>query len=159
MEAGAKGYSDYLRQIGERIKQYADFFKEIIKYSARAGTSTKSMQKALELIQGIPKRADECVYTDNIENYPGDRNRLGKIYRHDLFQVWEGDEPPQDRYIFLFKNKLMITERDNKPDPPAYTHYATIRVSFQLSANKTSDHVKLEVILGTIKVSFRFTNH
>ncbi|KAE9550266.1 hypothetical protein FO519_006527 [Halicephalobus sp. NKZ332] len=139
VEAGSKGYPEYLQEIGERIKQYADFFKEIIKYSARAGTSTKSMQKALELIQGIPKRAEECIYTDNIEHYPGDRNRLGKIYRHDLFQVWEGDEPPQDRYIFLFKNKLMITEKDNKPDPPVYTHYSTIRLDKYTARVFTAD--------------------
>lgn len=127
-EAGARGYSDYIRETGDRCKKYADYFKEIIKYSARAGTSTKSMQKALELIQGIPKRADECVFIDNIQNYPGDKNRLSRIYRHDLFQVWEGDESPQDRYIFLFKNKMMITDKDFKPNPPIYNHYATIRL-------------------------------
>lgn len=135
IEAGARGYSDYLKQIEDRVKQYADFFKEIIKYSARAQTSTKSMQKALELVQSIPKRANDSSFTDNIQNYQGDTNRLGKIYRHDLFQVWESEEPPQDRYIFLFKNKLMFTEKDNKGDPPIFNHYSTIRVSISLQFN------------------------
>ena len=129
VEAGARKFDDYLKHIEDRVKQYADFFKEIIKYSARAQTSTKSMQKALELVQSIPKRANDSNFTDNIQNYQGDTNRLGKIYRHDLFVVWEGDEPPQDRYCFLFKNKLMFTDKDNKDDPPTFKHYSTIRVS------------------------------
>ena len=49
----------------------------------------------------------------------------------------EGEEAPLDRYIFLFRNKLMITDRDNNKDPAVFKHYATIRVSNKLS----SDHV------------------
>lgn len=40
------------------------------------------MQKTLELIQSIPKRAEEIEYTNNITNYAGDTNRLGRLYRH-----------------------------------------------------------------------------
>jgi hypothetical protein len=139
IEAGARGYTDYLKQIEDRVKQYADFFKEIIKYSARAQTSTKSMQKALELVQSIPKRANDSSITDKIQNYQGDTNRLGRIYRHDLFQVWEGDEPPQERYIFLFKNKLMFTDKDNRSDPPTYKHYSTIRLDKYTARVHTGD--------------------
>uniref|UniRef100_A0A7E4US93 PH domain-containing protein n=1 Tax=Panagrellus redivivus TaxID=6233 RepID=A0A7E4US93_PANRE len=139
IEAGARSYVDYLRQIGDRIKQYTDFFKEIIKYSARAQTSTKSMQKALELLQSIPKRAEDVAFTDNILNYPGDKTRLGRLHRHDLFQVWEGDEPVTDRYIFLFNNKLMITDKDDKPVPAVYNHYATIRLDKYTVRTFTAD--------------------
>jgi hypothetical protein len=40
------------------------------------------MQKALELVQSVPKRAQEMEFTKNILNYPGDTRRLGRIYRH-----------------------------------------------------------------------------
>lgn len=40
------------------------------------------MQKALECIQSVPKRAYEIQYIKNIQNYPGDTSRLGRIYRH-----------------------------------------------------------------------------
>lgn len=40
------------------------------------------MQKALECIQSVPKRANEIEFTKNIQNYPGDTNCLGRIYRH-----------------------------------------------------------------------------
>jgi hypothetical protein len=51
------------------------------------------------------------------------------------FQVWEDDEPNGDgakRYIFLFKSKLMITERiesDDIDEEAEFRHLATIRVS------------------------------
>ncbi|KAI1702785.1 rhoGEF domain-containing protein [Ditylenchus destructor] len=139
LEAGTKSYTDYLQLVGARIKQYEEFFKEIIKYSARAQTSTKNMQKALELIQSIPKRASEVEFTKNILNYPGDTARLGRIYRHDQFQVWEGDQEPQDKYIFLFRNKMMLTDRDNRTEIPTFKHYSTIRVDKYTVRQHTTD--------------------
>lgn len=40
------------------------------------------MQKALEILQSIPKRSDDAEFLKNIIGYPGDTNRLGKIFRH-----------------------------------------------------------------------------
>lgn len=48
--------------------------------------------------------------------------------------VWEGEERKGDgvlRYVFLFKSKLMLTERidpEDPDDPPDFKHIATIRV-------------------------------
>uniref|UniRef100_A0A158R4E5 SH3 domain-containing protein n=1 Tax=Syphacia muris TaxID=451379 RepID=A0A158R4E5_9BILA len=128
VEAGAKSYEDYLKTIAERIVQYQNYFKEFIKYSARAKLSTKSMQRALELTQSVPQRAKDTDLIDSIENYPGDKLKLGKIFRHDLFLVWEGEQGPEERDVFLFKNKVMLTEYDNKSDPPKRKHTVTIRL-------------------------------
>lgn len=40
------------------------------------------MQKALELTLSVPQRAKDMEFINNIEQYPGDRNRLGRLYRH-----------------------------------------------------------------------------
>ncbi|KAI6178455.1 hypothetical protein M3Y98_00502600 [Aphelenchoides besseyi] len=128
IQAGARAYVDYGNEVIQRISRYEEFFKEIIKYSIRAKCSTKSMQKGLELIQSIPRRADELTVINNIVAYPGDVSRLGRIYRHDKFQVWENDGTVQEREVFLFRNKLMITEIDNRTDPPTFKHCATIRM-------------------------------
>lgn len=40
------------------------------------------MQKALELTLSIPQRATDLIYINNIEEYPGDVKRLGRLYRH-----------------------------------------------------------------------------
>ncbi|KIH61914.1 hypothetical protein ANCDUO_07804 [Ancylostoma duodenale] len=46
----------------------------------------------------------------------------------DSFEVAEGDEPSKERYVFLFKNKLMITDKNDRTTPATYTHCATIRL-------------------------------
>ncbi|VDM36482.1 unnamed protein product [Toxocara canis] len=120
IEAGAKTYEDYLKTAADRM--------EFVKYSSRAKLSTKSMQKALELTLSVPQRAKDMEFINNIEQYPGDTNRLGRLYRHDRFIVWEGEQESQERYLFLFKNKLMITERNDKVEPITYKHLATIRL-------------------------------
>ncbi|VDK70892.1 unnamed protein product [Litomosoides sigmodontis] len=86
------------------------------------------MQKVLELMMSVPERATDMVHVSCIEQYPGDLNKLGRLYRHDSFLVWEGEKEPVERHVFLFKNKLMFTERNNSGDVPTYKHYATIRV-------------------------------
>ncbi|PAV90177.1 hypothetical protein WR25_17229 [Diploscapter pachys] len=128
-EAGARTYADHLRNIADRMTQYQNYFKEFVKYSSRANHNTKSMQKALELCQAIPQRVQDMEFTNNIRQYPGDTSKLGRIIRHDIFQVWEGtDHAPKDRYVFLFKNKVMITDKVETSTTTSYNHYATIRL-------------------------------
>ncbi|CAD6189831.1 unnamed protein product [Caenorhabditis auriculariae] len=105
-EAGSHSYVERVKLIADRMTQYQNFFKEFVKYSARAQHSSKSMQKALELCTSIPQRVHDLEFTKNITQYPGDTNKLGRIIRHDAFQVWEGDEDARPRYVFLFRNKL-----------------------------------------------------
>ncbi|KAL3124200.1 hypothetical protein niasHT_004789 [Heterodera trifolii] len=126
-----KEYSYYLELVPNRIRQYEDYFKEIIKYSLRVQQqqNAKVMQKALELIQSVPKRAQEMEFTKNLLDYSGDIGRLGRIYRHDLFTVWEDDaQQASEKYIFLFRNKMMLTDRELKPYPPVFRHYSSIRL-------------------------------
>ncbi|VDK50941.1 unnamed protein product [Cylicostephanus goldi] len=127
-EAGSHTFSEHLKNVAERITHYQNYFKEFVKYTARANQSSKSMQKALELTMGIPQRVHDLVYTTNIEHYPGDTGKLGRLIRHDSFEVTEGNEPSKERYVFLFKNKVMITDKNDRTTPPTYTHYATIRL-------------------------------
>uniref|UniRef100_A0A1I7XHE5 FTH domain-containing protein n=1 Tax=Heterorhabditis bacteriophora TaxID=37862 RepID=A0A1I7XHE5_HETBA len=88
------------------------------------------MQKALELTLSIPQRVDDLEYTNNILQYPGDTNKLGRLIRHDTFQVFEGNEEGKERYVFLFRNKIMITDRNETTIPVSYNHYSTIRVKW-----------------------------
>uniref|UniRef100_A0A183BTN9 DH domain-containing protein n=1 Tax=Globodera pallida TaxID=36090 RepID=A0A183BTN9_GLOPA len=126
-----KEYIYYLELIPNRIRQYEDYFKEIIKYSMRIQQQQNAnmMQKALELIQSLPIRAQEIEFTKNLLDYPEDIGQLGRIYRHELFNVWEDDvQESAERYIFLFRNKMMLTDRDMKSYPPVFRHYSTMRL-------------------------------
>ncbi|CAI2304070.1 unnamed protein product [Caenorhabditis sp. 36 PRJEB53466] len=127
-DAGVSSYLDHVKEIADRMVQYQNYFKEFVKYSARAHGSSKSIQKALELVTTIPQRVQDLEFTHNLKQHPGDVGKLGRIIRHDAFQVWEGDEEPKLRYVFLFRNKMMFTEQDSSTTPPSYTHYSSIRL-------------------------------
>ncbi|CAL2029366.1 unnamed protein product [Caenorhabditis brenneri] len=127
-DAGASSFIDHVKEIADRMVQYQNYFKEFVKYSARAHGSSKSIQKALELVTTIPQRVHDLEFTNNLKQHPGDTGKLGRIIRHDAFQVWEGDEAPKLQYVFLFRNKIMFTEQDASTSPPSYTHYSSIRL-------------------------------
>lgn len=40
------------------------------------------MQKVLELMMSVPERATDMDHISSIEQYPGDLNKLGRLYRH-----------------------------------------------------------------------------
>jgi hypothetical protein len=124
---------EYLRSPQNRLSQYQQYLKELIKYTARAELSTESLQRALELMLSIPRRATDLNYIKNIQDFPGDTVKLGRLLRHEQFRVWEGDQSSdgQLRYVFLFKSKLVFTERQDPEDPeelPEFKHVATIRL-------------------------------
>ncbi|CCD63868.1 Muscle M-line assembly protein unc-89 [Caenorhabditis elegans] len=138
-DAGASSFVDHVKEIADRMVQYQNYFKEFVKYSARAHGSSKSIQKALELVTTIPQRVHDLEFTNNLKQHPGDTGKLGRIIRHDAFQVWEGDEPPKLRYVFLFRNKIMFTEQDASTSPPSYTHYSSIRLDKYNIRQHTTD--------------------
>uniref|UniRef100_A0A1I8ELD9 SH3 domain-containing protein n=1 Tax=Wuchereria bancrofti TaxID=6293 RepID=A0A1I8ELD9_WUCBA len=82
VEAGTKTFEEHLQNVADRIVQYQNYFKEFVKYASRAKLNTKIMQKALELMMSVPERANDMIYIRNIEQYPGDLSKLGRLYRH-----------------------------------------------------------------------------
>lgn len=94
---------DYLRLPQTRLLQYQQYikvqyvamvlqfgsnyfresFQELIKYTARAELSTESLQRALELMLSIPRRATDLNYIKSIQDFPGgDTGKLGRLLRH-----------------------------------------------------------------------------
>lgn len=53
-----------------------------MKYSERLEEDTTDLNKALELMLGIPHKADDLKYITNIEGYHGDIHKLGRLLRH-----------------------------------------------------------------------------
>lgn len=136
---------------GEHLR----LFQELIKYTARAELETENLQKALELMLSIPQRATDLNYIRNIQDYPGDTVKLGRLLRHvnftlvakyfsqfvhfvpnifqEQFKVWENEKSGEGevRYVFLFKSKLVFTQRTEPEDLdelPEFKYINTIRV-------------------------------
>lgn len=58
------------------------FSQELVKYSTRLGENCDDLQKALELMLGIPHRATDNKFISNIEGYKGNIHKLGRLLTH-----------------------------------------------------------------------------
>lgn len=58
------------------------FLQELVKYCEKLGEDTTDLCRALELMLGIPHRAEDLKFITNIEGYHGDIHKLGRLLRH-----------------------------------------------------------------------------
>lgn len=63
--------------------------QELVKYSTRLGENCDDLQKALELMLGIPHRATDNKFISNIEGYKGNIHKLGRLLTHVGIRVLE----------------------------------------------------------------------
>ncbi|KRY53788.1 Muscle M-line assembly protein unc-89 [Trichinella britovi] len=118
IETAEKTLLDYLQLPIKRIQEYQQFLKEMIRYSLKADLPVDSLQKALELMLWIPKRAVDLNFIQSISDLPTDASRLGRLLRHDQFRVWEKTKEGEGtlQYVFLFKSKLVFTSKQESED-------------------------------------------
>ncbi|KRY70707.1 Muscle M-line assembly protein unc-89 [Trichinella pseudospiralis] len=118
IETADKTLLDYLQLPIKRIQEYQQFLKEMIRYSLKADLPVDSLQKALELMLWIPKRAVDLNFIQSISDLPTDASRLGRLLRHDQFRVWEKTKEGEGtlQYVFLFKSKLVFTTKQESED-------------------------------------------
>uniref|UniRef100_A0A0K8S7R4 DH domain-containing protein n=1 Tax=Lygus hesperus TaxID=30085 RepID=A0A0K8S7R4_LYGHE len=103
-----KNLTEHLKLPVQRINDYQLLLKELVKYCEKLGEDTTDLEKALELMLGIPHRADDLKYLNNIEGYHGDIHKLGRLLRHNWFKVKGKDGKTHDRYLFLFKARILV---------------------------------------------------
>ncbi|XP_021942897.1 obscurin isoform X2 [Zootermopsis nevadensis] len=103
-----KSLSEHLKLPIQRINDYQLLLKELVKYSSRLGEDTSDLQKALELMLGVPHRANDIKFISSIEGYHGNIHKLGRLLRHDWFTVSDRDGKCKERYLFLFKARILI---------------------------------------------------
>ncbi|XP_069971392.1 obscurin-like isoform X4 [Penaeus vannamei] len=61
-------------------------------------------------MQTIPQRATDAKFISSIEGFKGNLFKLGRLLRHDWFSVKEAGQKARDRYLFLFKARILITK-------------------------------------------------
>jgi len=61
---------------------YLSGSQELVKYSTQLGEDTSDLQKALELMLGVPHRANDIKFISSIEGYHGNIHKLGRLLRH-----------------------------------------------------------------------------
>ncbi|XP_024939523.1 obscurin isoform X4 [Cephus cinctus] len=103
-----KSVSEHLKLPIQRINDYQLLLKELVKYSTRLGENCDDLQKALELMLGIPHRATDNKFISNIEGYKGNIHKLGRLLTHEWFTVTDKDGKNKERYLFLFKARILV---------------------------------------------------
>ncbi|XP_011159691.1 obscurin isoform X3 [Solenopsis invicta] len=103
-----KSISEHLKLPIQRINDYQLLLKELVKYSTRLGENCDDLQKALELMLGIPHRATDNKFISNIEGYKGNIHKLGRLLTHEWYTVIDKEGKSKERYLFLFKARILI---------------------------------------------------
>ncbi|XP_053986008.1 obscurin isoform X6 [Hylaeus volcanicus] len=103
-----KSLSEHLKLPIQRINDYQLLLKELVKYSTRLGENCDDLQKALELMLGIPHRATDNKFISNIEGYKGNIHKLGRLLTHEWYTVIDKDNKNKERYLFLFKARILV---------------------------------------------------
>ncbi|XP_035730757.1 obscurin-like isoform X6 [Vespa mandarinia] len=103
-----KSVSEHLKLPIQRINDYQLLLKELVKYSTRLGENCDDLQKALELMLGIPHRATDNKFISNIEGYKGNIHKLGRLLTHEWYTVIDKDGKSKERYLFLFKARILV---------------------------------------------------
>ncbi|GAB6018703.1 hypothetical protein CHUAL_000380 [Chamberlinius hualienensis] len=106
-----RSLADHLKLPIQRINDYQLLLKELIKYTARLKEDCTDLQKALDLMQGIPQRANDLKLTSNILGFKGNIHKLGRLLRHqDWFTITDSSGRSKERYLFLFKSRIFVTK-------------------------------------------------
>ncbi|XP_025269387.1 obscurin isoform X6 [Camponotus floridanus] len=103
-----KSISEHLKLPIQRINDYQLLLKELVKYSTRLGENCDDLQKALELMLGIPHRATDNKFISNIEGYKGNIHKLGRLLTHEWYTVIDKEGKSKERYLFLFKARILV---------------------------------------------------
>ncbi|XP_047481488.1 obscurin-like isoform X2 [Penaeus chinensis] len=105
-----KRLQEHLKLPIQRLNDYQLLIRELVKYSTRLGDDPSDLQRAFELMQTIPQRATDAKFISSIEGFKGNLFKLGRLLRHDWFSVKEAGQKARDRYLFLFKARILITK-------------------------------------------------
>uniref|UniRef100_A0A914KNX3 Uncharacterized protein n=1 Tax=Meloidogyne incognita TaxID=6306 RepID=A0A914KNX3_MELIC len=145
-QTNLKPYADYLQLIPTRMRYYEDFFKELINKNQNF---TEEMKASLNFIQLLEQRAKEPDYTTKIVGYSGD---IGRVYRNELFQVWEDGENNKDcgdKYVILLNNTMIITDKEEANGEISFKHYASVKLSEYSPVRQHSTEASTLVVAPT----------
>ncbi|XP_058124576.1 obscurin [Anopheles ziemanni] len=64
----------------------------------------------------VPSRAANNKFLENIEGFRGNLQKLGRVLAHEYFGVRDKENKIKERYLFLFKSRILITKSKRLSD-------------------------------------------
>ncbi|XP_049875611.1 obscurin isoform X4 [Pectinophora gossypiella] len=155
-----KGLTEHLKLPIQRINDYQLLLKELVKYSKRLGEDCTDLQKALELFLGVPNRATDNKFIASIEGYRGNIYKLGRLLTHDWFTVTDSEGKSRERYLFLFKARILVCKvKRVSEDRSVFVLKDIIKLPEAEVKDHPSDHFKFELIHKSTGYSVTLTAH
>ncbi|XP_077997965.1 triple functional domain protein-like [Glandiceps talaboti] len=117
--------SDLLIKPVQRIMKYQLLIKDFLKQSKKMGIDTKDIEKAVEIMRIVPKRANDMMALGRLQGWDGKITAQGKLLRQDTLLVSEGIASLQhfkgkERRVFLFEQMILFSEELEKKKGSLY---------------------------------------
>ncbi|XP_070570002.1 kalirin-like isoform X4 [Ptychodera flava] len=116
---------DLLIKPVQRIMKYQLLIKDFLKQSKKMGVDTKDMEKAMDIMCIVPKRANDMMALGRLQGWDGKITAQGKLLRQDTLLVSEGIASLQhfkgkERRVFLFEQMILFSEELEKKKGSMY---------------------------------------
>ncbi|XP_046859404.1 kalirin-like isoform X4 [Xenia sp. Carnegie-2017] len=138
--------SDYLIKPVQRIMKYQLLLKDILKYTERANLESTNLKNALNIMQVIPKKANDMMNVGMIEGYSGNIHAQGSLILQDILQVtdYKAKTKPAKRRVFVFEQMIIFTEPfERKTDWTVFIYRHSIKTNFMgITENYADDPCK-----------------
>jgi hypothetical protein len=102
--------SEHLKLPIQRINDYHVLLKDLIFISKELEENTDELERAFDLILSIPTKAANDAFLSNLVGFKGNVHKLGRLIAHSNWIVVDQEQKKKNRYIFLFKTRLLITK-------------------------------------------------
>ncbi|XP_071476198.1 triple functional domain protein-like [Diadema antillarum] len=138
---------DLLIKPVQRIMKYQLLLKDILKQSQRAGMDTAELEKAVEIMKVVPKKANDMMAISRLQGWDGKINAQGELLCQDTLNVAVADEGAQkykERRVFMFEQIIIFADPLEKKkgfSNPGYIFKHSVKVN-QLVLDDEPDPLK-----------------
>ncbi|XP_066996303.2 kalirin [Anabrus simplex] len=138
---------DLLIKPVQRIMKYQLLLKDIYKYTERACLTNEieSLKQALQVMQVVPKAANDMMDVGRLQGFDGKRTAQGKLLLHGTLICCDGSSAfsfkGKEHQVFLFEQSIIFSEAMGKKTQftnPVYKYRAHIQLN-KMELNETAD--------------------
>ena len=95
----------------QRITKYQLLLGQLLRYAEKYGLPYTQLEKAVELMTEVPKRANDMMKLSMIDEYPSNIHANGSLLMCDDFTLCERNHKHGvSRRVFLLESKMVITK-------------------------------------------------
>lgn len=149
--------SSYLLKPVQRIMKYHLILEKLLKYAPKRNEKNiKELTEALEIMERVPRYANDMIHLMGLEGYEGDIQCNGQLLLQDSFQVYlRGQRKPTTRQIFIFERAVLFSKPipgTHKSNTPKYQFKNELKIDeIGITCDVSADVTKCQFQLDVFK--------